>query len=154
MLQPTKLTVEDLAAGIQVGHTLFTRGMTEQAKNIFQGIVLIDRKNAYAHSILGSIHKQAEEYESALRHFSTAIKAFPGDVGSLTQRAEVYLLLGRWKEAAADLKTVISLDPESTNPHTKRAQLLAGAARRALTIATKEGPEGLNKAIQNARKAG
>jgi len=57
---------------------------------------------------------------------------YPHDIYALTNRAEIYLLLGKFQEAASDLKHVLELDSQKKNPAASRAQMLSVLAAESL----------------------
>jgi len=137
--RPIQLDSGQIAALLMVGHTLFSQGQIEDAKKIFEGLAAVDNKNAYVHGILGAIYQRQEKYEAAIARYSMAIKMYPGDVNSLTNRGEIYLKCGRFKDAAADFKAAIDLDPDTKNPAANRARLLVALTTETLNLAKEKG---------------
>ena len=60
---------------------------------------------------IGSSYMILGEYDKALGNINKAIEKDPEDIGYLTDRAEVYILMGNKKAAAADLKKVLDKKP-------------------------------------------
>jgi Flp pilus assembly protein TadD len=114
------------------GHNFFSQGRLKEAKSVFEGLAVMDPNNAYTNSILGAIHQGMEEYDVAIVRYTRAIELFPQDIVSLTNRAEIYLNMGKFLEASEDLKKVIQLDPERKNASANRARLLAALTAESL----------------------
>ena len=123
---------DQIAALLICGHNFFSQGRLKEAKNIFEGLALLDPDNPYANSILGAIYQSMELYDIAILRYTRAIEIYPQDIVSLTNRAEIYLNQGKFLDAAEDLKKVIEFDPESRNPSANRARLLASLTAESL----------------------
>jgi Tfp pilus assembly protein PilF len=122
--QIVKMSPRQVATLLVIGHKLFQQGRLKDATNIFEGIALLTNSTAYAHGILGAIYQKQNQHLLALNHYSEALKLYPQDVNSLTNRGEVYIRLGKFPEAAADLAKAIQLDPSMKHPAANRARLL------------------------------
>ena len=150
-LKPTQALRVDsgqIAALLMAGHTLFSQGQFEDAKKIFEGLAALDGKNPYVHGILGAIYQRQEKYDVALARYSIALNIYPKDINSWTNRGEIFLKCGKFKEAAADFKMAIELDPESKNPSANRARLLVALTTEALKLAKEKGVS----AVYDAKK--
>jgi Flp pilus assembly protein TadD len=132
------LSATQMAAVLACGHNFFSEGRLEEAKRIFEGLAVIDPKYPYIHTMLGAIHQRMEQYDRAVVRYTLALKLYPNDVHALTNRGELYLMLGRFLEAAADLKKVLALDFQKTNPVANRARLLSVLATEALQKVQRE----------------
>jgi Flp pilus assembly protein TadD len=141
-----------VAALIVTGHKLYQQGRLKDAANIFEGLVLIDNNNAYAHGILGSIYQKQGELDSAARHFSETLQRFPHHIHSLTNRGEIYLRLGQFQEAADDLIHAIELDPEKKHPAANRARLLVCLVQDAVQLIKEKGSSALEQEKKKVRK--
>jgi tetratricopeptide (TPR) repeat protein len=130
-----KINSFDLAALHLIGHTLYEQGRLEDAKNIFEGLRVLDPKNLFVTGILGSIYQKQEQYETALECYDSALNLFPDDIHSLTNRGEIHLRLGSLNKASDDLRKAIELDPEQKHPAGNRARLLVELTLQCLEIA-------------------
>jgi Tfp pilus assembly protein PilF len=137
------LDSKKIAALLLLGHTYYAQGQLDEARKVFEGLALLDGKNAYVHGILGSIYQQQERFDLAIARYTMALTNFPGDINSLANRGEVYLRLGKFKEAADDLKEAIELDPEKIHPAANRARMLIAITEEALKLVQERGVEGL-----------
>ena len=126
------LNPAQMAAVIATGHNFFTEGRLEEARKIFEGLAIIDSKYPYIHTMLGAIYQKMKQHDKALLRYTLALKLHPNDINALTNRGEIYLLLGKFLEAAGDLKRVLDLDPQNKNPVANRARLLSLLAAEAL----------------------
>lgn len=102
----------------------------DQAKKNFEEELEIDPRNAVAEYVLGQLAADANDFASAIRHFSRATKldsAF----------AEAYLGLGtslnsakRFADAVPALEAYEKMAPDSPTGHYQLATAYAGAGRR------------------------
>ena len=134
-----------IAALLKMGHALFTQGRLEDAQNIFEGLAILDGRNPYVNGILGAIYQKQEKYDAAIARYSMALRLFPQEVNSLTNRGEIYLKLGKLQEAAIDFKAAIDLDPQMKHPSANRARMLVALTQQALSTAKEKGVESLVK---------
>jgi Tfp pilus assembly protein PilF len=137
--QIVDIDADQIAAALMVGHLLHQQGKIQEAQKIFEGLLVLDTKNPFVHSILGSIYQQQERLLWAFYHYSRAIQAFPQDIASLTNRGEIHLRFGTFKYAAADFKAAIDLDPQGENPFANRARLLSRLAHQSLQLVKDSG---------------
>ena len=143
---------QQTAALMQLGFALFQQGKLKEARDIFEGLIVLNPLNPYAYSVLGSIHQREERYEEAINCFTVTLKLAPEEVNTLTNRGEVLLKLGRLEEAAADLRAAIELDPKAENPAANRARMLAAFTFEALSLAEAKGPEAVQAAAKRMNK--
>ena len=101
-----------------------------QAKKNFEDELEIDPKNPSAEYVLGELAKNANDWSSAIRHYSRATSLD-------TSFAEAYLGLGaslvsakRFEEAIPPLERYEKLAPDSPTGHYQLALAYAGAGRR------------------------
>jgi Flp pilus assembly protein TadD len=128
-----------IASLLLCGYNFFNHGRLQEAKNIFEGLSLLDPDIPYVNCILGAIYQRLGKSDLAVLRYSQAITLFPQDIVALTNRAEIYLSEGKFLDAADDLKKVIELDPDSKNPSANRARLLAAITARSLQLINKPG---------------
>jgi Flp pilus assembly protein TadD len=128
-----------VAALMMVGFRLYKNGRLKDATRIFEGLAVLKCNNAYVQGILGAIYQKQEQYGAALVRYNNALTLFPNDLNSLTNRGEIFVKLGRFRDAAEDLKKAIQLDPEKKDPASNRARLLVSMVHDALTIAKTQG---------------
>ena len=133
------VTAAAMASLLITGHGLYEQGRMEDARKIFQGVLLLDETNPYAHAMLGAIHQKQGAIEQAVEFYSESIKLHPKDISTLTNRGECNLTLGRLLEAAADLKAAIALDVDGKNVAANRARFLAAVTLEALKLAEEKG---------------
>jgi tetratricopeptide (TPR) repeat protein len=125
---------KEIAALFQAGYRAFEQGRYEDATRILTGLVILDRGNPFLYEILGSIYSRAGRLEVGLACFDKAIEIVPGEAFYLVNRAEIQLKLGRFEEAASDLKAAIQLDREMKDPAANRARLLVLAIQTAVGV--------------------
>jgi tetratricopeptide (TPR) repeat protein len=142
------LTPEQMASLLLLGHTCYENGKYKQARDIFEGVRVMDPSNPYPSAVLGSMLQQEGKCEEAIACFTTALQIYPEDIHTLTNRGECYLNLGKFPEAAEDLKKAITLDPDLKNPAANRARLLAALTLEGLKLASEKGIA----AVQDAKR--
>jgi Flp pilus assembly protein TadD len=150
--QVLQVKPKHVAALIVTGHKLYQQGRLKDATRIFEGLVLIDGQNAYAHGILGCIYQRQGMLHEAETHFSEALRHFPLHIHSLTNRGEIYLRLGQFQKAATDLVRAIELDPTKKHPAANRARLLVCLVQDAVQLAKEKGTKALEQERKKARK--
>jgi tetratricopeptide (TPR) repeat protein len=139
MIDSMGINSEQIAALLITGHCCYTQGRLEDARKIFEGLVVLDGSNHYVHGILGSVYQRQNQFDLALLHYSNAITLFPNDVNALTNRGEIFVKLGRFQEAAEDFTKAIQLDPDRKDSAANRARLLVSIVQDALTLAKENG---------------
>jgi Flp pilus assembly protein TadD len=126
-----------IASLLLCGYNFFNHGRLQEAKNIFEGLSLLDPDIPYVNCILGAIYQRLGKTDLAVLRYSQAITLFPQDIVALTNRAEIYLSEGKFLDAAIDLKKVIGLDPENKNRTANRARILAAITSQSLRLINK-----------------
>jgi len=140
------------AALLQTGFRFYQQGRFVEAKNIFEGLAVLDENNAYVHGILGSIYQKAGDDEAAIGSYNTAIRLFHKDVSSLVNRGELFLKAGKFQEAAEDFSKAIQLDPGKRNSASNRARLLVAITRDALKPGKKKGIDAVQQERSRAQQ--
>jgi len=131
------LTPKEMASLLSYGHTFFEYGENEKAETIFNGVLLFDPTNAYAHAMLGAMEQKKSNYAHAIEHYSQSIDHDGRNTTTLTNRGECYLNLGKFEEAAKDFKAAMELDPNGSDSAAVRARFLTSLSLEALKF-TKE----------------
>jgi Flp pilus assembly protein TadD len=121
------VSMEQAYAFAELGYNLFMQGRYEDARKIFDGLVVLNPYDGYFHSVLGSIFARQNKVEDAFREYSIAVNLEPRDPQVFVNRAELLLKKGKFEEALGDLKQAVLLDPEGNNPAVTRARALAAA---------------------------
>ena len=136
------------AALLQIGHQFFEHGKFNEARKIFSGLAILDGNNPYVYGMLGAIFQKEQRFELALSCYNRSLNLFPQDIDSLVNRGEILLKLGRFAEAARDLKQSIELDGAQKHPAANRARLLVLLVQDAIALAEEKGIE----AVQQEQK--
>jgi len=131
-VQIFNVDAKQIASLLLAGHNFFVQGRFEEASAIFEGLAVLDPKNPYVHHILGAIYQQTQQYDKAILRYTLALELFSNDVNALTNRGEIYLNLGKFQDAAHDLKRAAELDPEKKHPSANRARLLTSVVAERL----------------------
>ena len=127
-----------MAAVLTCGYNFFSEGRLDEARKIFEGLAVIDPAFPYIHTMLGAIYQKLEKYDLAILRYSMALKLYPNDINALTNRAEIYLMVGKFPEAAEDLKKVLDVDSTQKSTVSNRARMLSALAAEALQKVQRE----------------
>lgn len=117
-------TPEMLYQTAEFGFTQFKVGRYADAERVFKVLTIIDRSNAYYHSVLGSILQRQRRYADAITEYTQAIELDPNDIVSHTNRGEIHMRYGLVDEAKADFAKAIELDPKGDDKFANRARIL------------------------------
>jgi tetratricopeptide (TPR) repeat protein len=145
-LQELGIYGKQIAALMQVGFACFQQNKLKQAREIFEGLLVLVPLEPYCYSMLGSIHQLENRLEEAFNCYSVSLKLYPASTNTLTNRGEVLLTLGRLEEAALDLKAAIELDPNCEDPAANRARFLATLTLEGLELAEDKGTQAVQEA--------
>jgi tetratricopeptide (TPR) repeat protein len=132
---------DEWTALLVTGYNFFRQERLEEAATIFEGLVVVDSHNPYIQGILGSIYQKQQLYDLALIRYNNALTLNPADTNALSNRGEILLKLGRFQEAAQDLKRAIELDPVREDGASNRARLLVSIVRDSLSLASQNSVE-------------
>jgi Flp pilus assembly protein TadD len=138
---------------LQIGFRFYQQGRFVEAKNIFEGLAVLDADNAYVHGILGAIYQKNGNDEEAISSYSMAIRLYGKDVNSLVNRGELFLKFGRFQEAAEDFARTIQFDPARKNPASNRARLLVAITQDVLKLGREKGMEAVLQERNNAGRS-
>ena len=117
-------TPEMLFQMAEYGFMQFKTGRYDDAERVFKVLTVLDWKNAYYHSVMGSILQRQKRYGEAIAEYSQAIEFDSEDIVSYTNRGEILLMHGIVDEARADFEHAIRLDPEADDRFANRARVL------------------------------
>lgn len=114
------------------GYQCYEQGKYEDSKQIFLGLCELDPLEPYYRQALGATLLAMGDIEGALERLTQSLKLDKDNPMTLVNRGELLLRVGRVEEAAADLKRVVDLDPETKLDATRHARALAAAVVRTL----------------------
>ena len=118
----------------EAGYIRMKHGRLEEAEKIFQGLIVLDHRNAYFHAVMGAIHQKRARSVQAIVEYSQALRLNRKDMSSYVNRGEIYLRNKNYKRAAEDFRTAILLDMEGANLWANRARSLVIAIKRQLDV--------------------
>ena len=121
-------TPQEVADLSLFGHQLFEMGKVDEAKVIFEGLVGMGAKDAFAHTMLGTIYLALKDQARALSLFQLALEIDPNDVSALVYRGEIRLNRGKVKGAVEDLSRALKVGA-ADDPFVERASRLLRMAK-------------------------
>lgn len=124
----------------EAGFVKYKHGRLEEAEKIFQGLILLDHRNAYFHAMMGAVHQKRDRPIEAIMEYSLAIKIDAKDVSCHVNRGEIYLRHKNYKKAAEDFRSAILLDMSGANLWANRARSLVIAIKRSIEADKRGGP--------------
>jgi tetratricopeptide (TPR) repeat protein len=124
----------------EVGHQHLQQAHYDQAKQIFDGLAVLDPHDAYFQMALGAIAQRTGALEEAEARYSRSIEINPFSCHAYANRGEVRLLTGRLVDGAKDLLRALEEDPECREIATKRARATLGVVVQELRDAGIEIP--------------
>ena len=99
-----------IAALLLLGDHLYQQGQWKKAKNVFEGLAILDGRNPYVHAVLGSIHEKEGNDALAITRYNMALNLWPEDISCLRSRGRIYLKLGEFQKAAFDFQKAMELE--------------------------------------------
>ncbi len=120
---------DGLADMMELGHELFTRGKVNEARVVFEGLVVSNPDDPFIHTMLGTIHLARNDLDQALGAFEKALALDPDDVPARVYRAEIRLNKKRYRAATDDLKLALKT-AQADDPFAERARRLLKLATR------------------------
>jgi len=121
-------TPQEAAELAAFGHKLFEMGKLDEARVIFEKLVGADTRDAFVHTMLGTVYLALNAQDRALALFQAALKLDPDDLAAVVYRGEIRLNRGKLKAAMEDLQRALSLGA-STDPFVERAKRLIKMAK-------------------------
>jgi len=110
-------------------------GQVDKARKVLEGLLVLNPRDGYFHSVVGALLGQKGDDDGALEHYNQAIKLDGTNLAALVNRAELHLRSGDIAPALADLVSATKLDPKGATPLGKRALVLARATASAVHAA-------------------
>ncbi len=127
--EPKGSLADGLADMLALGHELFTRGKIHEARVVFEGLLVSNPRDAFVHTMLGTIHLSQHDLDAALASFEKALSFDPDDIAARVYRGELRLNKKRYRAATDDLNWALRVaDPK--DPFAERAKRLLKLARR------------------------
>lgn len=117
------VTPETMKQMAELGYLKFQAGRLEEAERFFKVLAILDSKNSYFRSMLGSILQRQKRYGEAVVQYTEAVDLNPHDIVSLVNRGEIFMQHGWLNDAEADFSKAVSLDPKKENKWGNRARL-------------------------------
>lgn len=128
-VEPKQADADGLADMMELGHELFTRGKVNEARVVFEGLVVSNPDDPFIHTMLGTIHLARHDLDQALGAFEKALALDPDDVPARVYRAEIRLNKKRYRAATDDLNQALKVAAPD-DPFADRARRLLKLASR------------------------
>jgi tetratricopeptide (TPR) repeat protein len=113
----------DAAIWALSGEVAFRRKQLADAKNYVTIALKYDAQNAVAHRIQAALAYDVDDYDSALRDATNAIRCDPKEARNYLGRGMIYAARGEFEKAYADYTTAIQLQPHNPDFYWHRAGL-------------------------------
>jgi predicted Zn-dependent protease len=148
-------TQDDLYLIASRGYDLYLEGRIEEAAEIFEGLLAIDKSDPYSLEALTAICLALNRPEEAVRYATVLLADWPAHREILARRCEAYIQLNMREEAERDLQALARLRAFS---HQRRLQLrleswtrqISNGQIRLVQGAQKQATSGLPSAITKA----
>lgn len=121
------LSPQQVAEMSLYGHQLFEQGRVAEARVVFEGLVGMQVKDAFPHTMLGTIYLAQGEQQRAMALFDSALELDPGDLAARVYRGEIRLNRGKLRTALEDLERAIE-NGLGDDPFVERAKRLVRMA--------------------------
>ena len=102
---------------VNIARARIQEGDMPGAETMLRKALAIDPVLAKTHFFLGTALKSLGRYDEALIHLRRAAEAYPRDRVVMNQAGRVLFLQGRLREAAAEFRKVLAIDPEDLQAH-------------------------------------
>ncbi|WNG45669.1 tetratricopeptide repeat protein [Archangium minus] len=103
-------------------HQLLQAGSTQQALQIFKGLVAAAPYDSVFHCQLAATYMTLEKYDEAFEEFEQSLRFNSGNVDALVGRGEIHLRRGNVPAGLADFTQATQRDPELKRRSTQRAR--------------------------------
>lgn len=120
------------------GHQLLQAGSTQQALQIFKGLVAADPYDSVFHCQLAATYMTLEQFDEAFEEFEQSLRFNPGNVDALVGRGEIHLRRGNVPAGLADFTQATQRDPELKHRSTQRARSMLIVLSQQAQSATKK----------------
>lgn len=127
-----------LYAIARVGYQFLNSGRVEQARQVYRGLVAADPYDSVFRCHLAAAHQRLGDLDEAVEEYTAALRFNYANVDALAGRSEIFLQRGRIADAVADLRAVITLDPQAERATTLRARAILQTLRNAAAQATRQ----------------
>jgi protein O-GlcNAc transferase len=104
-------------------------GRLEEAERLYRNVIQADRRNFFAHHMLGILCAQQGRSGEALDLIAAAIKINPESAEALSNYGNLLTMLGRASEALAAFDRALAIGPRYAETLTNRANILWGLKR-------------------------
>ncbi len=102
---------------VNVGRARIQEGNMEGAETVLRQALALDASLAKAHFFLAAVLKTRGQYDAALEHLGAAAARYPRDRVVRNQMGRVLFLKRQYRDAIAELRKVLEIDPEDLSAH-------------------------------------
>ncbi|MCW5964410.1 MAG: tetratricopeptide repeat protein [Bryobacterales bacterium] len=118
------LSQEQIQAFAALGFSSYQQGRTDEAREIFEGLIALDSTSYFGWAGLGAIELTEDNLEAAEQSLLSAVQRNGTDTTVLANLGEVYLRKGEAAKATGYLQKALALDPDGLDPATNRARAI------------------------------
>jgi Flp pilus assembly protein TadD len=120
------MTFSEAKAIAQVGCDLAAAGRLDEARIIFEGLVVGNPKDSASHAALGTVYQKLGRIDDAVMEYSAAIRGDAKNPVALANRGELRLKTGD-RNGFTDLANAVEADPYGETAAGRRAKSLVKA---------------------------
>jgi len=119
----TLSVVTTVVGQVNDGVAAFERGDKSRAKLIFEQTLKNDPRNVDAHTYLGMIAAESNEFNEAERHFAAAASLAPSEPSTRNNYGAILMRLGRTAQAQTEFEASLSFNSNQPSALTNLAQI-------------------------------
>ena len=104
---------EEMIQNLLEAVAFHNQGQLDQAEEIYNSVLAIDKNNYDALNLLGCIHRERKKFDKGIILLCKAIKSEPTNPGAYYNLGNIYRDSKLWHEAIKQYKKTISFSPEN-----------------------------------------
>src|SRR5581483_4407917 len=154
--QAVRIDAKNTAATQQLASLELAANRADDASALLESAIRNEPGNADLHMLMGEVHVQRGNFESALQEVLKAEQLSPNKAAILSRHGDLTLLLRRFPEADSLYRRAIDSDPSYLPPYFNLSQLArvqgdSAGELAALDLAVKNNPKAIQAYVMEAR---
>ncbi|HZQ91911.1 MAG TPA: tetratricopeptide repeat protein [Terriglobales bacterium] len=154
--QAVRIDAKNTAATQQLASLELAANRADDASALLESAIRNEPGNADLHMLMGEVHVQRGNFESALQEVLKAEQLSPNKAAILSRHGDLTLLLRRFPEAESLYRRAIDSDPSYLPPYFNLSQLArvqgdSAGELAALDLAVKNNPKAIQAYVMEAR---